>query len=285
MSELDHWLENRSFEDWKTQFDKDGYVIFERVLDTEKVQEVRNALKPHLTYRGRNDFEGLNSNRVYALLAKHKVFAELSEHPLSLAFAESELGKSCLLSACLAINLLPGESVQPWHSDDNHIDVPSPHPPFGVSTFWTLDDTTEENGATEIIPGSHTWDESETSKLAAPKAYYTSEWTDNDNDPCPRDDKILATMPAGSLMISKGSLWHRGGANRSDSPRLIVTPQYCVGWARPLETMLKAVPPEVVATYSERVQELLGYSIHAPFMGYVDGVHPKRSLNTMSAAA
>ena len=29
---------------------------------------------------------------------------------------------------------------------------------------------------------------------------------------------------------------------------------------------------------SERVQQLLGYSIHPPFMGHVNGVHPKKLL-------
>jgi hypothetical protein len=28
----------------------------------------------------------------------------------------------------------------------------------------------------------------------------------------------------------------------------------------------------------ERARELIGYSIHPPFMGYVDGVHPRRLL-------
>lgn len=282
MSSISQWLAEKSFEDWRAQLDKDGYIIFEQVLDNDEIRDLQRALEPHLSFRGRNDFEGLNSNRVYALLAKHRLFADLVEHPLALAFAEAELGKSCLLSACLAINLLPGETVQPWHSDDNHIRVPSPHPPFGISAFWTLDDTTEENGATEILPGSHNWDSTKTDNLVAPEAFYSSEWTDNEYDPCPREDKIVATMPAGSLMITKGSLWHRGGANRTNEPRLIVTPQYCVGWARPLETMLKAVPPEIATTYSQRVQELIGYSIHAPFMGYVDGMHPKRTLQAVS---
>jgi hypothetical protein len=30
----------------------------------------------------------------------------------------AELGKSCLLSALLAINLQPSETVQPWHFDE-----------------------------------------------------------------------------------------------------------------------------------------------------------------------
>ena len=76
---------------------------------------------------------------------------------------------------------------------------------------------------------------------------------------------------------------HRGGANRSDHPRLIVTPQYCVGWVRQLENMCLAVPPEIADRLPERVRELIGYSIHPPFMGHVDGLHPKRLLRMMQA--
>ena len=74
-------------------------------------------------------------------------------------------------------------------------------------------------------------------------------------------------------MIAKSTLWHRGGANHTDKPRTIITPQYCVGWARQLENMLLAVPPEIAAELPKRAQELIGYSIHHPFMGYVDGMH------------
>ncbi len=117
------WLQGRAFEEACAQFDADGYVIFENVLSPETVSDVRAGLAPYLgeNVAGRNDFEGLKSNRVYALLAKSPVFAELAIHPLALAFAEAELGRSCLLSACLAINLQPGETVQPWHHDDSHM--------------------------------------------------------------------------------------------------------------------------------------------------------------------
>ncbi|GIS01947.1 MAG: hypothetical protein CM15mP103_04980 [Gammaproteobacteria bacterium] len=41
------------------------------------------------------------------------VFAELVAHPVSLAWAEHYLGQSCLLSACLAIHLQPGDRPSP----------------------------------------------------------------------------------------------------------------------------------------------------------------------------
>ena len=93
-----------------------------------------------------------------------------------------------------------------------------------------------------------------------------------------RTDAIKMTMPSGSLGITKGTLWHRGGANRSDRPRLIITPQYCAGWVRQLENMALAVPAEIADKLPERARELIGYSIHPPFMGHVDGLHPKRLL-------
>jgi ectoine hydroxylase-related dioxygenase (phytanoyl-CoA dioxygenase family) len=33
-----------------------------------------------------------------------------------------------------------------------------------------------------------------------------------------------------------------------------------------------------VASYPPRVQQLLGYNIHPPFMGHVNGMHPARFL-------
>ena len=139
------WLNGRTFESRREEFDHRGYLIFDGVLPPAKVAEIRAALAPYLArdLKGRNDFEGEKTNRVYALLAKSPVFAELAIHPLALAFAEAELGSSCLLSALLAINLHPGETVQPWHFDDGGAKIPRPRPAraLGISTFWAIDDT------------------------------------------------------------------------------------------------------------------------------------------------
>ena len=49
-------------------------------------------------------------------------------------------------------------------------------------------------------------------------------------------DSQQVIMPAGSLMLTPGTLWHRGGANNSQASRLAITPQYCVAWGRQMET-------------------------------------------------
>ena len=40
-----------------------------------------------------------------------------------------------------------------------------------------------------------------------------------------------------------------------------------------------AVPPDVARTLPERLQELFGYNVYPPFLGYVDGRHPRRVLD------
>ena len=272
------WLSAETFQEALTDVHDRGYVIIEDVLSPNDCNDYRQILEQFMAVSpaGRNVFEGTSSHRLYALLAKSERFADMIEHPLALAFAEHFLGESCLLSACLSINLHPGETVHPWHTDDGHISVPQPHDVFGISVFWALDDTTETNGATEVLPYSHQWESPDI--VGRLEDEHFEQRGALSEDPEAGIDRVKATMKAGSLMIMRSDVWHRGGANRTNADRLIVTPQYCAGWARPLETMLLAVPPETVARLPSRTQALLGYSIHTPFMGYVDGMHPSRVL-------
>ena len=124
-----------------TAIAEQGYTILERLLDADAVAAMKDALAPLLrvetTPLGRNDFEGFATNRVYALLAKAPSIAELVEHPAVLPILDALLLPNFLLSANLAINLLPGETVQPWHIDDGFYPIPRPRPAIGVSTICT----------------------------------------------------------------------------------------------------------------------------------------------------
>jgi len=200
------WLGGRSFDDWKAEYDDRGFIVIPNVLSPAELAAIRTALAPWIDggKSGRNDFEGFRTNRVYAMLAKSPVFAQLAIHPLALAFAEAELGPTCLLSACLAINLRPGETVQPWHHDDSG--GPRPRKAYGVSAFWAIDDTTEMNGATEVIPGSHLWGEVAIDGAIGPANFTDASLREGKGDPGARADAVKLVMPAGSLAIAKGTL-------------------------------------------------------------------------------
>jgi ectoine hydroxylase-related dioxygenase (phytanoyl-CoA dioxygenase family) len=85
-------------------------------------------------------------------------------------------------------------------------------------------------------------------------------------------------MPAGSCIFFHGTLLHRGGANRSNAPRLAFSNQYCEPWARTQENFFLGVPPELVRGMSPKVQTLLGYEIMPPFMGHVTASHPTKVI-------
>ncbi len=89
-------------------------------------------------------------------------------------------------------------------------------------------------------------------------------------------------MPAGSVIFYGGKVFHGGGANCTATPRLGVILEYVSAWLRPQETHLLAVPKAVAAGLPERLQELLGYNIYPPFVGYVDGRHPRRFITADS---
>ena len=241
-----------------------GYVILPSLLSPTEVETVRSELAPHLNHFGRNPFEGHRTQRVYALLAKAPSIAPLVEHPDVLALIDAFLAPSYLLWGGLAINKHPGEVRQDYHVDDEAGAPPRPRPPQGVSTMWALDDFTEDNGATEIIPGSHRFGPDET--------------------PAADDARTFkAVMPAGSCLVWQGTLFHRGGANQTDRTRLGITLQYCQPWLRQIENMVLAVPPEKAARYSKRVRAMLGYDLMgSSFMGYVDGRNPSKLVDAFT---
>ncbi|CAK9104160.1 Superoxide-generating NADPH oxidase heavy chain subunit A (NADPH oxidase A) (Superoxide-generating NADPH oxidase flavocytochrome A) [Durusdinium trenchii] len=260
--------------------DEHGFCILERFLSPERTDAMKEELTAVLdrdgTPTGRNPFEGFHTRRMYAVFAKTRSFDDLVTHPLILSVMEAVLGsKNIILSSPTGIEIGPGEVEQLVHRDDGK--YPFPKVPMEneviMNSMWAFDDFTEDNGSTVIFPGSH--------KLTSEEQLEIFRGLRDGNLQYP---KISACMPKGSVMLYRGSLLHGGGANTTDKTRLGVILELCVGWLRQQEQHILAVPPQVVADLPERLQELLGYSVELPFVGYVNGYHPKKTLPPPTAA-
>jgi ectoine hydroxylase-related dioxygenase (phytanoyl-CoA dioxygenase family) len=237
---------------------RDGYAIVEGVLTPEEVQAKKDELLRLLerTRQGRNDFEGFETKRIYALFAKTRAFDDAATHPLVLEVLDRVLGH-CQLSAPQAIQIGPGETAQNLHRDDGVYPIARPHIELVVNTMWAIDDFTEANGATHVVPGSHKW---------------------TDRVPAADEPVQRAVMPAGSVMFFVGSVFHGGGANTTDRPRLGVILEYVASWLRQQENQYLAVPRATVQQVPPRLQELLGYNVAGNLIGNVDGRHPLKTL-------
>lgn len=238
------------------ELDEQGFTVIPAQLESHEVASFKNEILSFMGPTGRHDFEGLKTQRIYSLLQKTISCNKLVEHPMVLSVLDQLLLPNYLLSQAVAINILPGESAQLVHHDDAFYIVQRPRKALSVAAMWALDEFTAENGGTMVIPGSHKW-----------------------GDKAPTETDLQSAVPvvmsAGSVCLFTGTLWHNGGANNADTSRLGVTAQYCEPWCRTVENCFLSIPLDEVKKCSTRVQSLLGYSLHGPFMGYVDDArHP-----------
>ncbi|PBA29879.1 phytanoyl-CoA dioxygenase [Mycobacterium intracellulare] len=237
--------------------DRDGYVIWENLLSAEECAHIRQTVRPWLGHTGRNSFEGRRTQRIYSVLSRTRACDRLVDHPRVLAALDRLLMPNYLLSALQAINIQPGEAAQLAHHDDGFYPIPRPRAPLAAATIWAIDDFTADNGATVLYPGSHRWGR---------------------RRPDSDDEALPVVMPAGSCVFFVGTLWHGGGANKTAHERLAITAQYCEPWLRPMEAYTLSVSRDIARTVSDDIRRMLGYSIHPPFVGNVDGLHPLRLL-------
>lgn len=234
-----------------------GYVIVEDAAP-ELARRAREELAPHIEAApfGHTDFLGQRTKRVGALFTVSQAAQELVIHPTVLAMADRILLPHCAryqLNFSGIMHLEPGAEAQVLHRDGVLYPFLHPSPPTLMPAMWAISDFTAENGGTQVVPGSHLWA----------------------HDRAPYEDEVLnAAMPAGSVLIYTGGVYHGGGINRSNTVRTGMALQYSLGWLRQEENQYLAVPPEVARTLPEQVQHLIGYKLHGTFLGWVEGQDP-----------
>jgi ectoine hydroxylase-related dioxygenase (phytanoyl-CoA dioxygenase family) len=240
----------------------DGYTIVPGAIEPELVEELATDLdrleRELAVMPATNAFEGVNTWRIYNLLARGPMYETIPVHQNVLPIVDRVLDPGCLVSSLSSIAIGAGESAQPIHADDQLIPLPKPHPPTVCNTMWALTDFTADNGATRIIPGSHLRDRS----------------PDFGRD----YDTIPAVMSKGSVLVWHGSLWHGGGANRTDERRVGIAMNYCAGYIRQQENQQLGIPTDVVRHFSPRLQELVGYGVYTGLIGHIDKHSPAQLL-------
>ena len=234
-----------------------GYVIIKNLIPQETCNLIKEEGLTLLDRTGRNPFEGHQTQRVYNILSKTRSTDQLAIHPRILGLMDRLFEPGFLLSQSQIINILKGETAQHLHYDDAFYRLPRPRQALGAATIWAIDDFTEHNGATVIVPKSHLWGNERIAQSL---------------------EAIPAIMPAGSVLFFLGTTWHGGGENRSKTSRFAVTHQYCEAYLRQQENYLLELSKETVKSLSPVLQALVGYSIYPPFMGMVNGMHPLRTL-------
>ena len=235
-----------------------GYCIVENVLSPDETKALKDRLiavaaaerEAGTAHLG---MEGPQNQRVWCMLNKGHEFVELVQHPVAIQLMTAQLGPEFLLSSITANIAGPSGPPMILHTDQGYI--PPPHPPYPLvsNIMWMLDDFTEENGATRLVPGSHLTD-----SVGVP-------------DQSRVKDTVAMTGPAGSICCFEGRILHQTGANTSaDQLRHGILTYYCKPYIRQQENFSLSLLPDVWPTLPPKVRDMVGLKMFGT-LGMIDG--------------
>lgn len=209
-------------------------------------------------------FHGNRTKRLTDLCRLSRTWREeLIDDDVMHAVCAEAIGKKLgdyWLSTAQMIEIGPGSEEQPLHPDG-----------AGWWPFWMMDkraanemllnflvagtDTTTENGATCVIPGSHMFDYGDQvdPTFTEPPEMWREE------------DAVPVELNAGDCLLVGGRIVHRGGANRTrDERRRVLTATVVSSVFTPEEAGAVLMGREVAEGLSERAKEFVGFRERRP---------------------
>lgn len=208
-------------------FDEQGFVIFPNWFSAQEVEEMRREVDRLQAIEGQYGGHEVHiepgAMRLSNLFNKSPAFDRCLQCAPTLSLAHRLLGEIRVYSLN-ARNPAKGQGQQPLHSD-----VPRAHPDDWrmINSMVMLDDMTEDNGPTRLVPGSH-----KLVPINVPDInmceFDRIEMTPEEAATVPKDP--VATHPrefhitgkAGSVAVINGRIWHGGTANRDGSLRRVL---------------------------------------------------------------
>lgn len=208
----------------ETEFlETNGYLNLGQLLTPEQVEVINNRLAELLQTEGENAGAELKdskyirhpkevgADRLADLVNKGTVFDIFYTHPRVLAGIEAVLGQHYKLSSLNYRAAKPGMGLQKLHVDWKNTVVNGSYQV--CNSIWLLDDFTEYNGATRIVPKTH--------RLAV----LPDDAMENTEEKHPDEIRIIA--PAGSVFIFNSHVWHGGTTNQTHQDRRSIHSYFC----------------------------------------------------------
>ena len=203
--------------------DSQGYLSLGKLLTDDEVKAINHRIEELMFNEGQSAGAELaeskyirhpkeeGADRLADLVNKGDVFDIFYTHPRVLAGISAVLGSSFKLSSLNYRAAKPGLGHQNLHVDWGNKMVEGVYKV--CNSIWLLDDFTENNGATRIVPGTHKLGISPNEKMEDPSLSHP--------------DEIIITAPAGSVFIFNSHAWHGGTTNRTTKPRRSIHSYFC----------------------------------------------------------
>ncbi len=136
-----------------------GYVVVDNFLSAAQIAPIRRAFNTEVPITEMRSI-GTSTGRTWRahnLLAKTRAADDVFVDARLRAIVDGVIGRFNQINVTTLFNTLPGETRQDLHQDDGLWPIPRPHPAFLCNVLIAFDEFTCQNGATHLVPGSHTW--------------------------------------------------------------------------------------------------------------------------------
>ena len=197
------------------ELDEQGYTIFHNIIDLKWLDLLQKKFEDLIEVEGEK--AGIEANamdgvrRLADLTNKGEIFDNLYTHPLVLGAAYHIIKRPFKIVSLNGHDPMHKQGQQILHSDfGGERDGVTFHQ---INSLWMLDDLSEENGATRVIPGSHRWLDMPIDQL--------------EDLLKPHPDEVFITAPAGSMAVFNGQIWHGSTTNHNGKPRRVYHGAFC----------------------------------------------------------
>jgi len=249
-----------------------GYLVIPNIFSKKEIKEAKDLIDKNMEtlleeagtkaakqgeYNDKKDSANLVQGKIiiWNLIYKGKIFEKMASNKRVIDVFKKVLGSSLILGSFAARTVNPGDKSQLPHVDYPYFDMHTKHKypsnmnfSFLMNCQLTLmiDDFTEENGPTAVVPGSQKW-----GTYPDTKKYL--------------DECVKVTGESGSAFLMTGAMWHGSHESREGSgDRRAILGQYLPGFVKPMEDWEKGANfpggNEIKNNFSNDLKELLfGY--------------------------
>lgn len=190
--------------DERSELDSQGFVVLESVIDSGWLADLRKAFEAVVPVLG------TGTRHADKLESRDPSFAAVLANDRVNAAAAHVLGRPFRLFHLSGRDPLSGFGQQGLHTDWTQRAPSDPY--FVVTALWMLDDFTETNGATRVVPGSHRLPKPLPKSMQQPESRHAEQKT------------VIAK--AGSVLVLNGHLWHSGTRNATRMSRRVLQCQF-----------------------------------------------------------
>ncbi len=191
----------------KASLDRNGYVNLGPLLHADQLQKMRDRYDTAIVEEGASagnaEKKGIGrvADTVVKPMNRDGLLDPIFMHQKLLAAVRHVLGVHLKYIGSNFHCALPGYGHQAIHADSVW---GVKGEPLVVNAVWLIDEFTEDNGATRIVPGSHGWGVHPTGDLVngAPRDLNA-----------PVEGEIKITGGAGCCFVYNAHLWHGGTQN------------------------------------------------------------------------